>query len=464
MTLSEYLSALVGKRVAVVGAGVSNVPLIRLLLEAGVSVSVHDRRSRAQLGAQADEWQARGAVLQLGAEYLDTLDCDVLFRAPSLLPVHPALMRAAQRGVRITSEMEAFFAVCPCRTIAVTGSDGKTTTSTLIAETLRAAGRRVHLGGNIGRPLLSEVPDMRPEDAAVLELSSFQLHSMDCRPDTALITNLSPNHLDIHPDLDDYITAKKQIFRHQRPGDCLVLNREDPLCASFAAQSPGQVRWFGRGGPVENGVWLDDGVLWRAEDGRRERLLPASEIRLPGEHNVSNCMAAFAAVQGLADAEACRAVARSFGGVEHRIELVRVKDGVSFYNDSIASSPSRTIAGLRAFDKKLILIAGGHDKHLRFDGLAEEIVQRVKRLYLMGETAQAIAAAVYAAPGYDPKRLPVTVIDDFRQAVLAAAADAEPGDTVLLSPACSSFDHFRNFEERGNTFKSIVNELEHRRP
>ena len=464
MTLSEYLSALAGKRVAVVGAGVSNVPLIGLLLEAGACVSVHDRRSRAQLGAQADEWQARGAVLRLGEDYLDTLDCEVLFRTPSLLPVHPALVRAAQRGVRITSEMEAFFAVCPCRTIAVTGSDGKTTTSTLIAETLRAAGRRVHLGGNIGRPLLSEAPAMRPDDVAVLELSSFQLHSMVCRPDTALITNLSPNHLDIHPDLDDYITAKKQIFRFQGPGDTLVLNREDALCASFAAEAGARVHWFGRGGPVENGVWLADGVLWRAENGRTERLLAASEIRLPGEHNVSNCMAAFAAVGALADAEACRTVARGFGGVAHRLEQVRTLEGVRFCNDSIASSPTRTIAGLRAFDRPVILIAGGHDKHLCFDELAEEIVRRVKRLYLTGETAQAIAAAVYAAPGYDAARLPVTVLDGFRETVLAAAADAEPGDTVLLSPACSSFDRFRNFDERGNTFKKIVNELEHRKP
>ena len=454
MTLDEYIARLKGKRIAVIGVGVSNLPLLRLLARSGCDVTAHDRRDAGQFGALYQELEALGVRFSLGTQYLEHLDYDVVFRTPGL---HPEKLRASVRpDTVITSEMEAFFTVCPCRTIAITGSDGKTTTSTLIAKLLEAEGRTVHLGGNIGKPLLCETPQFSPADIAVLELSSFQLLGMNCRPDVAVITNLSPNHLDMHPTFDDYANAKKNIFLHQ-DADCrLVLNADNEFTAACAAEAPGEVLWFSRAKRPERGYCFHDGAIWRGA----ERFLQQTDILLPGLHNVENYMAAFAAVDGVVSPEHCREIARTFGGVPHRIELIRTLRGVRYYNDSIASSPTRTLAGLRSFDQKVILVAGGHDKNVPFDALAAEIVQRVKALFLVGETAEKIRAAVLAAPGYDPAALPVHVFDDFRETVLAASAAAGEGDVVILSPACSSFDKFRNFEERGNTFRKIVEELQ----
>lgn len=454
MTLDEYIDSLRAKRIAVVGAGVSNLPLVSLLRSRGCDVTVCDKRTAEELGTLYGKLRDCDVKLRLGGEYLKGLDFDVVFRTPGLHPMF--LEDARRRGAVITSEMEAFFALCPCKTIAVTGSDGKTTTSTLISELLTLGGYRVHLGGNIGRPLLCEVPDMKPEDVAVLELSSFQLHSMVCRPDVAVVTNISPNHLDVHPSLEDYIAAKKNVFLGQQSGDRLVLNRDNEITAAFAKEAKADILWFSRRERVEPGYYCADGAVWRGG----ERVVGTEEILLPGVHNIENLMAAFAAVDGMVDLGVCREVARTFGGVEHRLELVRELHGVKFYNDSIASSPTRTIAGLRSFRQKVILIAGGHDKNIPFDGLAEEITGRVKALFLTGETAKKIEKAVLAAPDYDADALPVRVIGDFREAVLAAAASAAPGDVVILSPACSSFDKFKNFVERGDTFKKIVEGLE----
>ena len=454
MQFSEYFEALRGKHVAVVGLGVSNLPLIGLLSDYGCDVTGCDKRSEQELGALYEDLTKKGVKLQLGEGYLDNLDFDVIFRTPGLHPM--ALDAARKNGAVITSEMEAFFALCPCRVIAVTGSDGKTTTTTLIAEMLKKQGKRVHLGGNIGKPLLSEIPDLRAEDFAVLELSSFQLHSMTCRPDVAVVTNVSPNHLDVHPSYEDYIEAKKSIFRLQDDNCRLVLNRDNDITRAFATESKAPVTWFSRREVLDQGWSGTDGVITRGG----KDFLPISEILIPGMHNVENMMAAFAAVDGIVDADNCRAVAREFPGVEHRIELVRTLRGVRYYNDSIASSPTRAIAGRRSFPQKVILIAGGHDKHVPFDPLAEEVVKSVKALFLTGETAEKIKAAVESAKGYDKNELPVFVIDDFKEAVLAASNYAREGDVVTLSPACSSFDKFKNFVERGNVFKEIVNTLE----
>ena len=459
MTFSDYIDYLRGKRIGVIGFGVSNQPLVRVLLRNGCDVTVCDRRERAQLGAAGDEAAAQGAKFALGADYLGHLDFDVIFRTPGVLPIVPQLRKAAQNGAILTSEMEAFCNLCPCRILAITGSDGKTTTSTITAELLRAQGYTVHLGGNIGTPLFDRIADIRPDDFAVLELSSFQLHSMHCAPDVAIITNISPNHLDVHPDLEDYVSAKCSIYRGQRPDGVLVLNARDAHTPRFAAEAPGSVRYFSSIGPVENGVYCSDGVIYRAHGGKAEKLIDVSDIRIPGAHNVENYMAAFAATDGLVGQAACVQVARSFAGVPHRMERIRELNGITFINDSIASSPTRTIAGLHALRQKPILIAGGYDKHIPFDKLGDEICRHVKALFLTGFTAEKIYDAVTKSPLYDPKALPIRKIDDFREAVLAAAASAEEGDLVLLSPACASFDHFKNFVERGETFRSIVNEL-----
>ena len=299
MTFSDYIDYLHGKRIGVIGFGVSNQPLVRVLLRSGCDVTVCDRRERAQLSTAGDEAAAQGAKFALGADYLEHLDFDVIFRTPGVLPIVPQLRKAAQNGAILTSEMEAFCNLCPCRILAITGSDGKTTTSTITAELLRAQGHTVHLGGNIGTPLFDRIPDIRPEDFAVLELSSFQLHSMHCAPDVAIITNISPNHLDVHPDFEDYVSAKCSIYRGQRPDGVLVLNAKDAHTPRFAAEAPGHVRYFSSIGPVKNGVYCADDVIYRAHDGVAEKILNADEIRIPGAHNVENYMAAFAATDGL---------------------------------------------------------------------------------------------------------------------------------------------------------------------
>lgn len=457
MTLQEYIASLRGRTVAVIGIGVSNTPLLRLLLREGIAVTACDRSDRAKLGALAEELEAAGAVLRLGDGYLQGLDQDVIFRTPGLRPDVPELEAARARGSVITSEMEVFFQVCPCPIIAVTGSDGKTTTTTIIAELLRAAGHTVHVGGNIGHPLLAEAGSIRPTDWAVLELSSFQLMTMTRSPHIAVLTNLAPNHLDVHKSMEEYVWAKENIFRHQQPGDITVFNLDNAITRELSAHAPGCALYFSRREEPENGVFLRGDAVISRRDGHERQIMTTEDIRLPGVHNVENYMAAIAAVDGLVPDDVIRTFARTFNGVEHRIELVRTWRGVRFYNDSIASSPSRTIAGLRSFKEKVILIAGGYDKHIPFDVLGPEVVEHVKLLILCGATADKIRAAVEQAPGYRPGHPEILDVTPFQRAVETARDRAVPGDVVTLSPACAAFDQFKNFMERGKTFKSIVN-------
>ena len=457
MTLQEYLQSLREKTVAVIGIGVSNTPLIRLLLQNGISVTACDKRSRADLGELAVELEAGGAKLQLGSDYLEGLDQDVIFRTPGMRPDVPQLLAAREKGSVITSEMEVFFDVCPCSIIAVTGSDGKTTTTTMIAELLRASGRTVHVGGNIGKPLLVEAGDMDPTDSVVLELSSFQLMTMTKSPHICVVTNLSPNHLDMHKGMEEYVASKENIFLHQSAGDVAVFNLDNDITREQSGRALGEVRMFSRRSTVENGVYLRGEEIVRCRDGAETVVMTTADIKLPGIHNVENYMAAIAALEGLVDDETIRTFAREFGGVEHRIELVRTLDGVRYYNDSIASSPTRTIAGLRSFKEKLILIAGGYDKNIPFDELGPEVVERVKVLVLCGATAEKIRAAVEAAPGYEVGKPVIVTASNLTEAAEAARAHAVEGDVVTLSPACASFDQFPNFMARGKAFKAIVN-------
>lgn len=454
MTLNEYVSNLKNKRIAVVGIGVSNLPLIKLLASAACDVTACDKRGEAELGALYGELGAMGVKFKLGADYIADMDFDIIFRTPGLHPMY--LDAAKEKGAVVTSEMEVFFALCPCRIIAITGSDGKTTTSTLISELLKAEGYTVHLGGNIGQPLLCDVDRMKSGDMVVLELSSFQLHSMKCRPDVAVITNVEPNHLDVHPDYADYQFAKKSIFMQQSENDRLVLNLDNDITAACAGEAKASVSFFSRRQTVEKGCCVINEAIYL----NGEHIVDKADILIPGEHNVENYMAAIAATDGLVSKESVRCVAMNFGGVEHRIELVRILRGVKYYNDSIASSPSRTVAGLKSFKQKVILIAGGYDKQIGFEPLAEQAVKSVKSLWLCGHTAAKIKAAVEAAEGYESDKLPITVMDDFTETVLAASASAEEGDIVILSPACASFDIFKNFVERGRRFKEIIGGLE----
>ncbi len=456
MTLREYVDSLRNKTVAVLGIGVSNTPLVRLLLDHGIRVTACDKRTREELGALADELEGAGCALRLGPDYLEGLHEDVIFRTPGLRPDMPQIAAAVANGSVLTSEMEAFFQVCPCPIIAVTGSDGKTTTTTIIAELLKAVGNTVWLGGNIGHPLLCDAEGMQPHDYAVLELSSFQLMTMDRSPHIAVVTNLAPNHLDIHRDMAEYVAAKENIFRHQTAGDIAVFNADNAITAEQSTRAAGRSRRFSRQSPLSDGVFLrGDDIVCRGPEGERV-IMQTSDIRIPGVHNVENYMAAIAAVDGLVPDAVIRDFARSFGGVEHRIELVRTLHGVRYYNDSIASSPSRTIAGLHSFPEKVILIAGGYDKHIPFDVLGPEVTAHVKLLVLCGATAGKIRAAVEAAPDYRPGHPEIIEVTPFRAAVEAARDRAVPGDVVTLSPACAAFDQFKNFAERGKVFKEIV--------
>ncbi len=443
-----YFTALRGKRIAVLGLGVSNRPLVRLLLEFGCDVTGCDRTPREKLDGEVLELENQGCRLRCGEGYLDGVEADICFRTPGMHPANPAIEALRSRGAQITSEMEVFFEVCPCKLIAVTGSDGKTTTTTLISEMLKAQGKTVWLGGNIGTPLLPLVRQMGEEDLAVVELSSFQLMDMTRSPHRAVVTNLAPNHLDVHRDMEEYVDAKKNIFRFQDEKGLLIVNGDNAITAPFVGN--GITRKFSRQGSAH--VCLQGDVITRGG----EAVVKVQDILLPGVHNVENYMAAIAAVEGLVDDETIRTVARSFGGVAHRIELVRIKDGIRFYNDSIASSPSRTIAGLRSFREKVILIAGGYDKHIPYDVLGPEICAHVKKLFLCGATAPQIRTAVESCGGEMPQ---ITDCGKFDDAVRAAAAAAETGDIVLMSPASASFDEFKNFMVRGERFKTIVKEL-----
>ena len=448
---TQYFHSLKDKKIAVLGLGVSNRPLVRLLLDFGCNVTGCDKTPREKLDGEVLELEKAGCTLHVGENYLDGVEADVVFRTPGMHPANPAIQALVSRGAQVTSEMEVFFEVCPCTILAVTGSDGKTTTTTLVSEMLKAEGKTVWLGGNIGTPLLPLVRQMQPSDFAVVELSSFQLMDMKRSPARAVITNLAPNHLDIHKDMAEYVQAKTNIFRYQDENGILILNADNPITAAFRGN--GKTLFFSR--QKEADVCLVDGVICR----HGEKVLKTSEILIPGVHNVENYMAAIAMVDGLVSDETIRQVARTFGGVEHRIELVRVKDGVRFYNDSIASSPSRTIAGLRSFPEKVILIAGGYDKHIPYDVLGPEICAHVKKLFLGGATGEKIRQAVISCPEYDPKALEITDCGSFEPAVRAAAAAAKAGDVVLMSPASAAFDQFKNFMVRGDFYKKLVKEL-----
>lgn len=452
---SQFFRDVRGKSVAVLGMGVSNTPLIRLLLEAGAHVTIRDRKEEAAENMTAKAFASHGATLVFGENYLDDLNESIIFKTPGMRPDLPELLAAKESGSVITSEMEIFFEVCPAKTIGITGSDGKTTTTTIIHELLKTEGHTCYVGGNIGTPLLDQVGKMKPDDICVLELSSFQLMTMNSSPDIAVITNIAPNHLDVHRSMDEYIDAKRNIYRFQNGGR-LVLNADNDITYDISKLEGLSSVLFSRKRVLDDGFSVCDGFICKGS----ERIVRTADIKIPGLHNVENYLAAIAAVDGLVSHDTIVSVAKNFGGVAHRMELVRELHGVAYYNDSIASSPTRTIAGLRSFPQKVILIAGGYDKHIPFDVLGPEVVEHVKALVLVGATAPKIREAVVQAPDYDPEVLPIFECDTFENAVHTAASTAQSGDIVTLSPACASFDLFRNFAERGDRFRAIVSALD----
>jgi len=457
----NFFSMMENKKIDVIGFGVSNSELVFKLAENGAVVKLHDKRSEQQLRPeQLKRLKDAGIALSLGEGYLDDLDGEIIFRTPGMSYTSPSLIKAREQGKIVTSELEVFIQLCPCPVYGITGSDGKTTTSSLIAAMLERSGKTVHLGGNIGKPLLTILDKVKEEDMCVVELSSFQLLSMRCSPDVAVVTNISPNHLDVHKDMEEYIGAKKNIISHQNAFSKAVISADNAAAAAFASDVRGKLSMFSRHHEVENGAWMDEnGDIYHSNGGRAVKLLNRSEIKLPGLHNVENILAAISAVWNAASTKAICDAAREFGGVEHRIEFIREINGAKWYNDSIATSPTRTIAGLLSFEQKLTVIAGGYDKNIPFEPMVNTVINKVKTLILTGATADKIEAAVRAGEGFAESGIKIIKAANLDEAVSIAYSEAKAGDIVTLSPACASFDSFKNFEERGRYFKKLVNEL-----
>ena len=459
----EQLEKLIqGKKVAFIGAGVSHKRCIEQFVELGAQVTLCDqKKSIEDFGDYADTLRRLNVALSLGEHYTDGFaGQDIIMRTPGYEYFKPELQAAKAAGAMVTSEVELFFEFCPCEIVAVTGSDGKTTTTTLISKMFEAAGRKVFLGGNIGAALLPQLADVTPDAVAVVELSSFQLISMRRSPKVAVVTNVTPNHLDHHKDMQEYIDAKRNILLHQVPPCREVLGFENDITRGMVPDCKGKQVWFTRLHDTDNGAFLrEDGMLCMAEDGVVTPFLAQKDVKLRGLHNIENLLAAAAAVWGEVPIEVIQKVGSTFTGVEHRIEPVRVLDGVTYYNDSIGTSPTRTIAGLRSFDQKVILIAGGYDKHIPYEPLAPEVIAHVKNLVLMGATGPRIEKAVREHPDFAASGLAIQHADSMQHAVELARAAAQPGDIIILSPASASFDLYPNFEVRGREFKSIVNAL-----
>ena len=457
------MEKLQGAAVAVVGLGISNRPLVDFLLEKGAHVTARDAKPREALGSLADAWEAKGVRLLCGEQYLENLEEEIIFRAPGIRPDIPAFKRAVKKGAVLTSEMELFLDLTPAPVLGITGSDGKTTTTTLtglfLKEECKRRGRgRVFVGGNIGTPLLPLVEEMTAEDFVVVELSSFQLQTMKRSPERAAMTNISVNHLNWHTDMDEYVTAKANIYRHS-PNTLFVTNGQNKTTKELAAECGREVTlFFGDGdGYGKKRVLLKDGVICYFENDRVEPILPTEKILLPGKHNVENYMTAIALTEGLVSRESIQEVATTFRGVKHRLEVIDEIDGVTYYNSSIDSTPTRTAAALSALaPKRPIVICGGYDKKTPYEPLAKSLCEHAKAVVLTGASAPLIRAALEKTDAVKTGELPVYADGDFEKAIHLAKNAAEKGDIVLLSPACASFDAFANFEERGERFRQIV--------
>lgn len=441
-----------GKKIAVIGLGVSNLPLINLLKNNNAKVTVFDKRQKDAL-KDYDKLSSSGVEFSIGENYLSNLvGFDYIFKSPSTRFDLPELEAERARGAIVTSEMEKFFEFCPAKIIAITGSDGKTTTTTLVYKFIEAEGYRCHLGGNIGKPLFTELDNIGPSDYVVLELSSFQLNTIRKSPYRAIITNISPNHLDVHKDYEEYIDSKKNVFKYMSEEGLLVTNRDNIVTKDLDKENKGKTVFFSRLDNTIEGITVKDGYITVDN----EKVLALSDIKLRGVHNIENLMAAIGVTRGIVKNETITEVVKNFYGVEHRLEFVREVDGVKFYNDSISSSPSRAIAGVNSFDEKLILIAGGYDKKVPFEmNFSNAMKEHVKKLVLVGATSDKIKAAVLRVTD----EIEIIKCNTFEDAVLTSKKIAQSGDVVLLSPGSASFDLFKNFEERGNLFKDIVNRM-----
>lgn len=459
-----FLESLAGKKIAFIGTGISNLSTINLMLKSSkkpLNITLLDLKSEKNLNERVLSLKQNGVKFICGENYLKSLtEFDLVVRSPGVYFNKPEMRNAISHGVVVTSEMELFFDFCPCKIIGITGSDGKTTTTTIISKILEEQGYNVHLGGNIGKPLIEKIKKIKPNDIAVVELSSFQLISMRKSPQIAVITNISPNHLDVHKDMEEYVNSKLNILLHQGAFDTLILNSDDQFCSHLEKNSRSFIKKFSTVSKTTNGSFYNevDKTIYYSKNSEITKVLDAEKIKIVGVHNIKNYLAAIAAVFEMVSIEAIEKTAENFGGVKHRLEFVTKKHGVCWLNDSIATTPTRTIAGLECFNKKIILIAGGYDKKISFNELASKIVEKVKIIILMGSTKNKIEDAIKNCANFDKTKLKIKNVENMEQAVKVAAQNAKDGDFVVLSPACASFDLYENFEQRGNHFKNIVNE------
>lgn len=460
----KFFENIKDKKVAFCGLGRSHIPVIKLFREKNIHVIACDSsekiNSEKEMAKEIEKLKELGVEIRLGKNCLESLDMDIIFRTPGMKFSSSDLIRARNKGIIVTSEMELFFDLCPCKIIGITGSDGKTTTSTIIYEMLKKAGKKVYLGGNIGKPLLPLIDSITDSDFVIVELSSFQLISMRKSPNISVITNIEPNHLDVHKDMNEYIEAKKNIMSHQNAFSKTVLNLDNEITREFSELARGKVDLFSLNKKVSFGAFVENDRIYYSDGKTNHFIIKISDIKIPGLHNVENYMASICAVFDFVSIDDINFVAKNFNGVEHRIEFVREVNGVKFFNDSIASSPTRVIRGvLSLFDKKIILIAGGYDKKIPFDKLGPVIVDKVKVLILMGQTANKIENSIKNSSNFNNSNLKIFHVDNMLDAVKIAMENASFGDIVSLSPACASFDLYKNFDQRGKHFKSIVNKL-----
>ena len=456
--LNNYLK---NRKVAIIGLGVSNLPLLDYMHNVGAKVTVFDNRIIEDIPKDTMKKITDYAMeFSLGPNNLSKLEgFDIIFRSPSCLPTVPELQKEVERGAILTSEIEMLMKLCPGKVIGVTGSDGKTTTTTLIYEILKANGYNCYLGGNIGTPLFTKLNEMTPDDIIVLELSSFQLMGMEISPSISVITNISPNHLNVHSSYEEYIDAKKNIFKYQDKDGIVVLNYDNAITKAAAKEANGKVVFFSSKTKLEDGIILDGDIIKECKDKLRRHILSTNTVALRGTHNYENICAAIAATSSLVEVEDAVKAVQEFKGVQHRLGFIREIDGVKWYNDSIGTSPTRTIAGLHSFDERIVLIAGGYDKHLDYTPIAKPILEKVDSLILIGDTAPKIFDAVKNEAEKQGKDIKIYMCDEFKNTVLVAKKVAKPGQIVLFSPASASFDLFKNFEERGNKFKELVNNI-----
>ena len=459
--LEEFNEYIRFRKVAVIGLGVSNVPLLDYLHDKKAKVTVFDQKKIEEIPKEImDKVTNYAFEFSLGENYLSKLSgYDLIFRSPSCLPTVPELAKEAKRGAIVTTEIELLIKMCPAKVIGVTGSDGKTTTTSLIYAILKGAGYNAWLGGNIGTPLFTRLSEMEENDIVVLELSSFQLMEMNISPNISVITNITPNHLNIHKDYAEYIEAKKSIFKYQNEKGILILNYDNNITRECGKEAKGKVIYFSSKEKLENGFIVDDGMIKESIDGVRKHIMECKEAKLRGIHNYQNICTALAATKTLVDTELAVETIKEFNAVEHRLEFVREINGVKWYNDSASSSPTRTISGINAFDENLILIAGGYDKNLDYTPLAKPIVDKVKTLILMGQTAEKIYEAVLVEMEKQNKNIRIYMCSSLQEVIGTARKNANKGDVVLFSPGSASFDMFKNAYDRGNQFKNLVNNL-----